>query len=339
MGGKGVRVAVVGATGTLGTEVLRALAATKLRVRQILPIATETSLGDEIEFRDETYPTTVTSSDAPQLPSLRGLDLAILCAPAHVSREFARAALQAEVSCIDCSGAFSEAPEVPLRVSAFPAEPGAEGQPLCSTPTGAALAWSLVLRPLQEAAGLRRVVGTVLEAASSHGRRAIEALHAESVAIFSQREPPESGVASRPLAFDCFPGFGEPDEDGRISREVSLGASVSRILDTEVALSVTAVQVPSFLGHASSLVIETREPLQAAAADEILSRARGIEMWQEDAEGPSLRAAAGRREVLVGRLRADPSAQNALALWMVADTPALAAANAVDLAVARLHVN
>jgi aspartate-semialdehyde dehydrogenase len=179
----------------------------------------------------------------------------------------------------------------------------------------------------------------VLEAASSYGRRGIETLHTESIALFNQHEPAEPEVFGRPVAFDCFPSSNDIDEDGQSERDAILMASVRKILGGNVALSASGVQVPSFLGNGTSLVVEFERAVDVKTAADALSTATGVDLWQEDGEAPSLRSASGRREVLVGRLRRDSSSENALALWMVADTPSLAAANAVDLAVARLRVN
>jgi len=338
----GARIGIVGASGTLGSEVLVALERSPLRVREILPIATESSLGSDVEFRGAVHPMTVAAPGASDLPSLAGLDLVILCAPPAVSLGFAHAALRAQVPCIDCSGSLAASEEVPLRIAAFPADAAGEGQPLVATPPGAALSWGLVLRPLQELAGLSRVVGTVLEAASCFGRRSIETLHVESVALFNQQAPPEPELFGRPIAFDCFPTARDLDEQGQGERDALLLASVRRLLGAGVRLSATSVQVPSFLGHASSLVVDFEREVDVKAAADALASAPRVELWQRDegpGESPSLRAASGRGEVLVGCLRGDPSAEHALALWMVADTPALAAANAVDIAVARLHLN
>jgi len=339
MSSAGVRVSVVGATGTLGSEVLIALSNSKLRVREILPIATEASLGDDVEFRDDLFPIAVKAPDAREMPSFTGLDLVILCAPPAISLEFAREALRAQVPCIDCSGALAGSADVPLRIAAFPPDPTGEGQPLIATPPGAALSWALVLRPLQELAGLRRVAGTVLEAASSCGRRGIETLHSESIALFNQQDVSEPEVFGRSIAFDCFPSSSDIDDDGQSENDKLLVATVRQVLGEGVAIFASSIQVPSFLGHATSLTVEFDREVDVKTAADALSRANGVDLWQEDERGPSLRAASGRREVLVGRLRRDTSSDNTLALWMVTDTPSLAAANAVDLAVARLHVN
>jgi aspartate-semialdehyde dehydrogenase len=333
MASAGVRIGVIGATGALGSEVLAVLEASPLRVRAILPVATDRAIGREVEFRGEVYPVET------QVPSVRGLDLILLCAPAGASLDFAHEALRAQVPCIDLSGALSSSDEVPLRLSGYAAPPEAEGAPVVAMPTGPALAWALVLRPLDEIAGLRRVVGTALEAASTGGRPGIEALYAESLALFNQQEAPEPEVFRRPVAFDCMPAVGELEADGESSREAALAAELGRLLDSPVKLGAAVVQVPIFVGHGATLAVETERPLEPKEAEAQLSKAPGVELWQEDAEGPTTRATAGRDVVLVGRVRRDPSTENGLLLWLVADLLRLAAANAVQLAVARLRAH
>ena len=210
-----------------------------------------------------------------------------------------------------------------------------------AAPPGPALAASLVLFPLAEAAGLRRLVGTWLEGASGAGQRGIETLHAESIALFGLQDLPEPDAFSRPVAFDCLLAAGALDAEGHGERERTLAALLARLLGTELRVAVTAVQVPAFAGQAAALNLETERPLDPKQAEEALARAPGVELWSEEPEGLTLRAAAGCDAVLVGRVRGDSSVPNGngLALWMVADTLRLAAANAVRLAVARLQLN
>jgi aspartate-semialdehyde dehydrogenase len=329
----GVRIAVVGATGALGSEVLVALDGSPLRVQGIVPIATDRSLGRDVEFQGEIYPV---ETDA---AGLRGVDLVFLCAPAPQSLEFARLALRATVPCIDLSGALASSADVPLRIAGYSAPPEEERAPLVATPTGPALAWALVLRPLDASARLRRVTGTVLEAASVGGRDGIESLYQETLAIFNQKETPEQLVFPRPVAFDCLPAVGLLAEDGSSEHETALAGGLARLLGPQLRLGVTAVQVPTFVGHGAALAIETEGPLDPGEAAAALEKAPGVDLWQADAEGLTTRAAAGRDSVLVGRLRRDPSAENGLLLWLVADLLRLSASNAVQLAVARLRTH
>ena len=331
MATKGASIAVVGATGALGGELLEVLGATSLPVREIVPIATENSLGRDIEFKDEIYPVLT------EAPPLRGLDLVILCAPPGPSLEFAREALRAEVPCIDVSGALATSREVPLRATALGRAAEDKPAPLVAVPPGPALACALVLRPLAQATGLRRVVGTLLEGASRAGTRGIEALHRESIALFAQQDPPEPDVFPGRVAFDCLPGQGPFDGEGRSESERTLTQVLERVLGGDVRFALTAVQVPAFAGQGASLHLETERPLDAKQAEELLEQAGGVEVWREEPPGLTLRAAAGRDVALVSRLRCDPSAENALSLWLVADTLRLAATNAVGLAAARLQ--
>ena len=327
----GARIGVLGATGALGSEVLAALAASNLRVAKIVPIASDRSLGSDIEFQGEIYPVET------EIPPLRGLDLVFCCAPPESSLDLVREALKSAVPCIDCSGALLVSEDVPVRVAALPA--AVEGAPAVVTPAGPALPWALVLEPLHRVAGLRRVVGTVLDAASVAGRTGIEALSMDSLALFSQTDPPTRSADERPIAFDCIPAVGAVEEGGSTARESELAVTLRRLLGDEFAVAASVVQVPAFVGQASLLTIETERPLDPKAAEDLLSQAPRVELWDVDLKGPSLRAAAGRDVVIVGRVRADPSVTNGLQLWAVTDLLRLAAANAVELAAARLQLH
>jgi aspartate-semialdehyde dehydrogenase len=330
---RGLRIAVVGATGALGGEVLAALDQSGLRVAELIPGATDRSLGESVEFQDEIHPVVA------EPPSLRGLDLLFCCAPAEASLAWVREALRAEVPCIDCSGSLADQPDVPLRAAALPPPEGADPVPLVTTPSGAVLAWALALAPLHRAGTLRRVVGTVLETAGAEGRDAITALSVESLALFNQQELPEEEARSRPLAFDCHPSLGAIDDQGVSARERDLASGLHRLLGVEVPVAATIAQVPAFVGQASALCVETERALDPKEAEDHLAQAEGVELWTRDAAGPNLRAAAGRDAVLVGRVRRDPSVPHGLQLWLAADVLRLCAANAVALAVARLRTH
>jgi aspartate-semialdehyde dehydrogenase len=318
---------VIGATGALGAELLEVLGGSAIRVAQIVPIATEKSIGSDVEFQGEVFPV---ETELP--PSLQGLDFVFLCAPSAASLEVARCALRAEVPGIDLSGALAPAAEVPLQVADLGVSEEEMAVPFVATPAGPALPWALVLRPLADRAGLTRVMGTVLDSASVGGVRGTESLLSESLALFNQREVPDPTVFSQPIAFDCAPSVGQPGAGGDTPREQQAIADLHRLLGTDIRFSITAVRVPTFLGLASSLIVETCEPLDPEEALAVLSKAPGLEVWPDGVEGPSVRAAAGCDEVLVGRVRKDPTAENSLLLWIATDQVRLAAINAVKLA-------
>jgi aspartate-semialdehyde dehydrogenase len=230
---------------------------------------------------------------------------------------------------------------VPLRVvdlaaRAGAAAPAAGAEPLIAAPDGASLALFRALQPLAVEPGLRRVVVTLLDAASIGGRGGLDALHRESIALFNQQDLPEPEYFDRPVAFDCLPAVGELDATGESTREARLRAELSRLLAAagSAACSVwaTAVQVPAFVGIGACVWIESGEPIDAKRAAERLRAAPGVEL-SDDPRGPTPRASSGADSVRVGRLR---SAPGGLSLWLVADSQRLAAIHAVTLAEARL---
>jgi len=322
---RGLRIAVAGATGAVGSEVLAALDASSIPVGQLVAVAGEESLGTDIEFQGELSPVHA------ELPALHGLDAVICCTPRGPASEIARAALRAEVPCLDLSGVFADRAEVPMAWAGEPQDPAA---PLVSAPPPTALVWGPLLRALAELAPIERVDGTVLEAASASGRRGIEALSAESMALFNQQEAPEDGVLGHPLAFDCHPRSGSPSEGGRL-RERELRGALARWLEPAPALAARWVAVPAFVGEASSLGVRFAAPVDAARAAECLAKAAGVELWEREGEGPNLRASAGSDTVIAARPEADPDDAARLRLWAVGDVLRLAAANVVAVLAAR----
>lgn len=338
-GRRGLRIVLVGATGALGQEVRAALEASSLPVTALVPVATEDSIGAELDFRGE-----VVFVES-EMPALRGFDLMILCTPAEASLDLIREALRAEVPCIDCSGALAASPEVPLVMG--DRCPAAQLlAPVVGTPMGVALGWARVLGALDAAAGVERVVGTVLHPAAHGGRRGIEALSSETIALLSQTESPEPDVFPGPVAFDCVPatqaeraGEARVAENGAIDLETALRAQLSRLLGEGPRVAVTSVQVPTFVGEGSSLQVETREPLSVDDAMAVLEKTEGIELWGSGEGTPSTRDTAGRDDALVGRVRRDPSRDNGLLLWVATDGLRLVAAEVVGLAERRLALN
>ncbi len=324
----GFRIGVVGATGTLGTELLELLDLSSLPVREIVPIATERSLGRDIEFQGSLFP--VETDDA----RLAGLDLAFLCAPPSAALDFVRRALRERVPCIDLSGATAGAEDVPMRVAGYGSVP--ESIPLLAIPRSPALALVMALQPIAAAAGLKRVLGVVLESASWAGKEGMAALYQESIAVFNQQPLPETTVFPGPVAFDCMSGAEELDAEGLAPRESALIRDLALLLGGEVKIAITLVQVPVFVGLGASLFIETERDLEAGEAENLLRKAPGIDLSIDSDCAPTARSVAGRDSVLVGRLRGDPSAERGLQLWMVADPLRLAASHAIQLAVLRL---
>jgi aspartate-semialdehyde dehydrogenase len=328
MASAGLRVGVVGASGALGTELLELIDASSLPVSEIVAVATDRSLGSDVEFQGAVYPLET------DVERLAGVQMLFVCTPPEAALDFVQRALTAKVPCIDLSGSLSERDEVPMRIAGYGAAPA--GSPLIAIPGGASLAWALALQPLAAAAGLRRVVGTVLESAASGGRLGIEALYKESVALFNQQEPPEPSVFEGPVAFDCLPGVGDTNGDGSQPQEARIARELAGLLGDQVRIAATSVQVPAFSGQGSTLAVETERPLDVGAAADALRKAPGVAMF-EGGQELTTRTVSGSDVVLVGRLRADPSCENGLLLWIAADPLRLVASHAVQLATLQLR--
>jgi len=324
----GLRIGVVGATGTLGTELLELLDLSSLRVSEIVPIATEDSLGRDIEFQGSLFPV---ETDAVRFA---GLDLAFLCAPPAAALEYVRSALREHVPCIDLSGATAGTEDVPMRVAGYGAVP--EGIPLLAIPRSPALALVMALQPIAAVAGLKRISGAILESASFAGKDGMAALYQESVAIFSQEPLPEPTVFPGPVAFDCMSGAEGLDAEGLAPRESALIRDLALLLGDEVKIATTLVQVPVFAGLGAALSIETERDLEVGEAEDLLRKAPGVDLAADSDSVPTTRTVVGRDSVSIGRMRGDPSVERGLQLWLVADPLRLAASHAIQLAVLRL---
>ncbi len=327
MASAGLRCGVIGATGALGSEVLACLEDSPLPISELRPVATEDSLGSEVELHGEARAVET------EPRSLRGLDVVFLCTPPAAALDWIREALHAQVPCIDVSGSLASNAEVPLGVAAFRELRGDEV--LVAAPSPAALAWALVLRPLAQLGRLRRVFGTLLEAASSGGRDGIEALYRESLAIFNQGELPEPGPCGRPVAFDVLPSVGPLDAAGTSPAERALVSGLRRLVDPELRVAVSQLQVPAFVGQGAALHVEAEVPIEPKQAREQLAAAPGVSLWQEGDEPLTLRTVAGQAQAWVSRIRSDAAAGGGLQLWLAADALRLSAANAVAIAEGR----
>ena len=322
-----MRVAVVGATGSLGTELLAVLDESPLAVRELVPIASERSFGIEVEFRGGVFPVET------ELAALRGCDLAFLCAPAEVSLEAVRTVLHARVAAIDCSGVLAASPEVPLVGEL--GVPGAVllGAPMLAVPPGLSLACTRVLAPLARAFGISRAVATLLVSASASGagRVAVAALAEETIALLSQQEladPPSLGL---PIAFDVLPWIGTTEDDGTTAHERGFVSVLRRTLG-DASIAVTSVRMPTFCGDGAALAIEMREQASLQAVLDVLGKVPGL---ARAGIGPTTRAAAGSELVHIGRVRYDESRPASVLLWLAADSVRVTAAHAVRVAEAR----
>jgi aspartate-semialdehyde dehydrogenase len=324
-----LRVAVVGATGALGAELLDQLRERRFPLQELRPIATDRSLGQTVDWLGHELPVVA------EPESLRGLDLVFLCTPPDAALDWIRRALQVEVACVDFSGAMVGRTEVPLLNADQAFDPALLTAPLFAAPAPATLALARVLAPIRADAGLARLSVTLCEAASGAGRAGVDALQAETIALFNQEELPETGL-DHGVAFDCLPASGPLDAAGESALEGRNSAELGRLLDAGLPRAVTALRIPTFAGMGIHVALESERELAPAACLECLDKTPGVLRWTGPA-GPTTRDAIGEDDVLVGRVRRDPSAARGLLLWLALDPARLAASNALRIAEARFR--
>ena len=322
-----LRVAVVGATGALGGELLDQLRERRFPLQELWPVATDRSLGETIEWLGHELPVVT------EVEALSSLDLVFVCAPPAAALDWVRRALHAGVACIDFSGALALRAEVPLLGDAAAIDPAVLAAPLVAVPAAPALALARVLAPLGEVAGLARLVATLCDSASGIGQSGVDALQGETIALFNQEEPPASGL-SRGLAFDCLPSSGSLDENGASEAEARVSGELARLLGQDLPRSVTLLRLPIFAGMGIQVSLETQRPLAPERALECLAKIPDVAVWPQP-EGPSTRDAIGEEAVLIGRVRRDPSLAQGLSFWLAFDPARLAVSHALRVAEAR----
>jgi aspartate-semialdehyde dehydrogenase len=319
-----LRIAVVGATGVVGTTMLAVLRERDFPASEIVPFATERSAGRALEgglivraLNDEA--------------ELGGFDLALFSAGAGTSREWAPRFVDHGATVIDNSSAFRRDPDIPLVVAdvnphALERHRGLIANPNCST-----MQLMVALAPVHRAAGLERLVVSTYQSVSGTGRRAVDELDDQAHANLHGLDMPPPEVYPEPIAFNVIGAAGNfADGDDHTDEERKMMFETRKILEDEsIGVAVTCVRVPVRVGHSESVNLQTREPISVQEVQDLLSGTSGVVV--EDVPTP-LRCA-GRDEVFVGRIRRDESHPRALSMWVVSDNLRKGAAtNAVQIA-------
>jgi aspartate-semialdehyde dehydrogenase len=318
-----VRVAVVGATGVVGTTMLSLLRERGFPASEIVPFASVRSEGRELDG--------LTVRALTPEADLGGFDIALFSAGAGTSREWAPRFVEAGATVIDNSSAFRRDPDVPLVVSevnphALEGHRGLIANPNCST-----MAMVVPLAPIHRAVGIERLVVATYQSVSGTGKKAIDELEAQAHASLHGMEMPAPVVYPEPIGFNVIGAAGSFAEgDDHTDEERKMMFETRKILDdASIGVAVTCVRVPVRVSHSLAVNVQTREPLSAERARELLSAAPGLVL--EDVPTP-LRAT-GCDEVFVGRIRRDESHPRALGMWIVGDNLRKGAAtNAVQIA-------
>lgn len=325
-------VAVAGATGAVGNEMIQILEEQEFPVASLKLLASSRSVGKTLDFRGESLHVEELRDD-----SFEGVDIALFSAGAAASLQFAPAAAESGCVVIDNSSGWRMDPEVPLVVPevnphaiADYRRKGIIANPNCST-----IQMVVVLKPIYDAAGIVRVVVSTYQAVSGTGKNAMEELTEQTRNLLTFQEvTPE--VYPHRIAFNCFPHIGSFLENGYTEEEMKMVHETHKIMeDPDIRVSATTVRIPVFYGHSEAVNIQTERKLSAKEARVLLFQAPGVRVMDNPDERiyPMPSEAAGINDTLVGRIREDISSENGLDLWIVADNIRKGAAlNTVQIA-------
>jgi len=331
-----IRVAIAGATGAVGTELLRLLETRSFPVDSILPLASERSRGDSVTFAGRAIPVEVLDVGV-----FEGVDLAFFSCGASSSRVFARDAVSAGAVVVDNSSAFRMDPAVPLVVPEINPEALAGHDGIIANPNCTTIVALMAVAPLVAEGGAVSLRVASYQAASGAGARAMAELSDQTADVLVDR-PAVPGVFPHPLAFNVIPGIGGFNEDGSTTEEQKLVDESRKILGLpDLAVSGICVRVPVLRAHCAAVWLETERPVTPDRAREILAAAPGVKVVDDPAAlaYPMPISAAGRDDVEVGRIRADESTSGYGLAFFVAGDQLLkgAALNAVQIAERLLH--
>jgi aspartate-semialdehyde dehydrogenase len=330
------RVAVVGATGAVGTTMLSILRERGFPAGAVVPFASTRSAGRELEGATEPVRALADGAD------VSGFDVALFSAGSGPSREWAPRFAAAGALVVDNSSAWRMDPEVPLVVPEVNADALAEiPRGIVANPNCTMMQMVVVLAPLHAEAGLKRVVLSSYQSTSGTGVAAMDELREQAHAMLHDVEPPAPAVYPHPIAFNVVPQVETfKDGDDYTTEERKVIAETRKVLGLpDLRITATCARVPVLRCHSESVNLETRDDLSPERAREVLAAAPGVEVRDDPAAAvyPMASEAAGGDDVLVGRIRRDDSNERTLNLWIVGDNLRKGAAlNAVQIAEA-LH--
>ncbi len=323
-------VAVVGATGAVGKEMIEVLEERKFPVGTLKLFASERSAGGSLTFRNQDYVVELLQDDV-----FKGIDIALFSAGEKISIQFAPAAARAGAVVIDNSSAFRMNPEVPLVVPEANPDAAMKNNGIIANPNCSTIQMVVALKPLHDRARIKRIVVTTFQSVSGKGKEAMDELFEQTKSLLSFQEV-RAEVFPHQIAFNCLPHIDAFLENAYTKEEMKMVNETRKIFgDDGIGITATTVRVPVYIGHSESVNIETEDNISANEARAILSAAPGVVVYDDPQRNiyPMPVDSAGRDEVFVGRIRADESIPNGLNLWIVADNLRKGAAtNAVQIA-------
>jgi len=325
-------VAIVGATGAVGHQLLSLLEARNFPVGTLLPLASARSVGTSITFRGEEIPVQEATPEA-----FKGMDLVFFAATGSLSKELAPAAVKAGAVVIDKSSTWRMDPEVPLVVPEINPDDLKWHKGIIASPNCTTIGLVMALKALHDISPMTRVIVTTMQAVSGTGKEAVEELEAQ-VAQWrpGQTEELPHSVYKRQVAFNVLPYAETFLDNGYTTEEVKLSNETRKIMGLpNLPVTMTCTRVPVFVGHSESVLVEFERKITPEEAREALSRFPGVKVVDDPLSWvfPTALDVAGNDDVLVGRIREDLTNPNGLWLWVVSDNLRKGAAtNAVQIA-------
>jgi aspartate-semialdehyde dehydrogenase len=327
----GYKVAIVGATGNVGREMLDILAERGFPVSEVVPLASARSLGTEVSFGDKTLKTKVLDNY-----DFSDTDICLMSAGGSVSKEWSPKIGAQGCVVIDNSSAWRYDAEVPLIVPEVNADAivGFTKKNIIANPNCSTAQLVVALKPLHDEYGIKRVVVSTYQSVSGAGKDAMDELFTQTRAIFVS-DPVEPKKFPKRIAFNLIPHIDVFMEDGFTKEEWKMMAETKKILDPKIKLTATCVRVPVFISHSESVNVEFEKPVTADEARDILREAPGVLVIDKHEPGGYItpHEAAGEDATYISRIREDNTVENGLAFWCVSDNLRKGAAlNAVQIA-------
>ncbi len=323
-------VAILGATGAVGTELLALLEERNFPLGKLKVLASERSAGKSVNFAGEDL-----IIEAVTESSFDDVDIVLASAGGSISKKWLPIATKAGTVSIDNSSAFRMNPEVPLIVPEVNPEAAANHKGIIANPNCTTILLSVAIYPLHQVQPIQRIVAATYQSASGAGARAMEEVKLQSQAILNG-EPAVAEVLPYPLAFNLFPHNSPMTDNSYCEEEMKMVNETRKIFDDpEIRITATCVRVPVLRAHSEAINLEFAQPFSTDKAREILATAPGVQLVEDFSKNyfPMPIEASGKDDVLVGRIRQDISHPNALELWLCGDQIRKGAAlNAVQIA-------
>ncbi len=328
----GYKVAVIGATGNVGREMLTILAEREFPADDVVALASSNSVGKEVSFGEEQV---LKARDLATF-DFTGWDIALSSPGAKVSAHYSPIAAKAGCVVVDNTSYFRMDPDVPLVVPEVnpQALAGYARRNIIANPNCSTIQMVVALKPLHDLAGIRRVVVSTYQSVSGAGREGMDELFRQTRGIFVN-DAVEKHKFTKQIAFNVIPHIDVFMDDGSTKEEWKMVVETKKILDPAIKVSATCVRVPVFIGHAEAVNIEFERPISVEEARAALKRAPGVTVIDYRANEGYVTPveSAGDDPVYVSRIRDDPTVENGLSLWVVADNLRKGAAlNAVQIA-------